>query len=99
MNVGFWASTCMDCQKTKVARHVRPPVRHIDVPSRRFSHIHIDLVGPLPAVPGYTHVFTVMYCSTRWPAVYSNRDSSAEPCIAALAEWNLKFWGPCQADL
>ena len=32
-DVGFWASTCLDCQETKVARHVCPLVHHIDVPS------------------------------------------------------------------
>ncbi len=30
-------------------RHVQVPPQHIPVPSRRFSHIQVDLVGPLPA--------------------------------------------------
>ena len=42
--------------------HVQPPVQCIDMPSRRFSqsHVHVNLVGPLPSVRSYTHVFTVV---------------------------------------
>ena len=69
-DVGAWASSCLDCQRTKVARHVRLPVQCIDVPSWHFSHVHVDLVGPLTSVRGYTHVFTVGDSSTRWLAAY-----------------------------
>ena len=44
------------------------------------------LIDPLLAVRGYTHVFTVLDCSTRWPATYQVRV-------------DLQFWGPCKADL
>ena len=44
---------------------MRPPVQRIDIPSRRFSHVHLDLVGPLHSVRGYTHLFTVVDRSTR----------------------------------
>ena len=42
----------------------------IDVPSRRFSHIHIDLTCPLLEVRDYTHVFTVVDRSTNSLAAY-----------------------------
>jgi hypothetical protein len=44
------AKACLDCQRAKVHRHVQAPLQHISVHTRRFSHIHEDLVGPLPAL-------------------------------------------------
>ena len=38
---------CVDCHKAKVDKHLHPPLGEVPVPSRRFSTIHIDLVGPL----------------------------------------------------
>ena len=62
------------------------PVQRIDVPSRRFSHVHVDLVGPLPSVRGYTHVFTVVDRLTRWPAAYPIQETSTRACIDSLLQ-------------
>ena len=43
--------------------------QHISVPSRCFSHIHVDLVGPLPASEGFTHLFMVIDRTIRWTSV------------------------------
>ena len=93
-DVGAWASSCLDCQRIKVARHVRPPVQCTDVPSQRFSHVHVDLVGPLPSVRGYTHVFTVVDHSSCWPAAYPIQDTTTTACINALVKWNSSFGVP-----
>jgi hypothetical protein len=45
---------------------VRLPPQHMAVPAQWFSHIHVDLVGPLPALKGSTYVFTVIDGNTRW---------------------------------
>ncbi|MFN9906454.1 MAG: integrase zinc binding domain-containing protein, partial [bacterium] len=58
-DVTAWAKSCLGCQRAKVHRHVQVPPQHIPVPSRRFSHIHVDLVGPLPTSKGFTHLFTI----------------------------------------
>ena len=73
---------------------MRPPVQHIDVPPRRFSHVHVDLVGPLPSVRGYTHVFTVVDRSTRLPAAYPIQETSTRACIDSLMEWISCFGVP-----
>ena len=93
-DVGAWASSCLDCQRTKVARHMRPPVQRIDMPSQRFSHVHIDLVGPLPSVRGYTHMFTMVDRSTRWPTAYPIQDTTTTACINTLVEWISCFGVP-----
>ena len=33
----------------------------------RFAHVYIDLVGPLPASKGHTHLLTIVDRFTRWP--------------------------------
>ena len=39
---------CVNCQKAKVFRHNRPPMQDFILPNARFSHVHLDFVGPLP---------------------------------------------------
>jgi hypothetical protein len=48
-DVTAWAKACLGCLRAKVHRHVQVPPQHIPVPTCHFSHIHVDLVGPLPA--------------------------------------------------
>ena len=62
-----WCLDCTSCQTAKVTRQPVAPVQSIPVPEKRFSHIHVDLVGPLPAsASGHTHLLTVVDRSTRW---------------------------------
>jgi hypothetical protein len=57
----------VQCARGKVHVHIKAPVQAIEVPTQPFTHIHIDLVGPLPAsVSGKTHLLTIMDRSTRW---------------------------------
>ena len=55
-----WARSCIPCQQLKIARHVRTPLQHLEVPQCHFDSIHIDLVGPLPPSQGFS------YCSPSW---------------------------------
>ena len=48
-DIGLLASTYLDCQRTKVARHVRPPVRRINISSSHFSHVQVDNTTRWPA--------------------------------------------------
>lgn len=36
------------------------------MPARRFTHIKIDLVGPLPPSHGFTHLLIIVDRTTRW---------------------------------
>jgi len=90
-----WASQCLACQRGKVTRHVHVLPEPIPMPHRRFSHIHVDLVGPLPAARGATHLFTIIDRSTRWPEAYPVADTSAATCARVLLEeWVARFGVP-----
>ena len=47
--VARWARTCVPCQTAKTTVHIKPPLDVFHVPFRRFDHVHVDLVGPLPS--------------------------------------------------
>ena len=56
-----WSRDCQFCQRAKVTRQLRAAVQQMPIPARRFSHIHLDLVGPLPrSKEGFNHLLTVV---------------------------------------
>ena len=58
------------------------------MPSSRFEHIHVDVVGPLPSSNGYTHLLTIVDRYSRWPEVIPVADTSAGLlCMALLYGW------------
>ena len=60
-DVAAWCRDCQGCARGKVHKHVHTPVQSFTTPSRRFAHLHVDLVGPLPASrDGFTHLFTIV---------------------------------------
>lgn len=93
--VAEWTRQCLACQRGKVTRHVQVLPEAIPVPHRRFSHVHVDLVGPLPAASGYTHLLTVVDRSTRWPEAFPISDTSAASCAHTLISgWVARFGVP-----
>jgi hypothetical protein len=86
---------CLQCQKSKVHRHVSLQAAHIPVPVRRFAHIHVDLVGPLPRSSGFSYLFTVIDRTTRWPEAIPLTSTTAADCAAALLQgWIQRFGVP-----
>jgi hypothetical protein len=68
---------------------------HIPVPVRRFSHLHVDLVGPLPRSSGFSYLFTVVDRTTRWPEAVPLASTTAADCAAALLQgWIQRFGVP-----
>ena len=66
-----------------------------NLPGRRFDHIHIDLVGPLPPSQGQTHLLTVVDRYTRWPEAIPLKSTDTESCARALIfHWIARFGIP-----
>ena len=64
--VKSFCDNCDACHRAKVDRHLRPPPARIPIPSRRFSVLHIDLIGPLPEVRGRRYILSTMDRHNRW---------------------------------
>jgi transposase InsO family protein len=96
--VARWCRDCQQCQGAKVSSTPASPPQHIANPTQRFSHLHVDLVGPLPpSAGGHTHLLTVLDRYTRWAEAIPLRSTSAESCAAALiGGWVARFGVPEQ---
>ena len=93
--IGCWAKQCLACQTPKVQTHVQAPLQRFETPLRRFDHIHVDLVGPLPPSNGYTHLFTVIDQFSRWPEAIPLTSTTAADCAQALLiHWISRFGIP-----
>jgi cleavage and polyadenylation specificity factor subunit 1 len=58
-DIAAWCRDCVSCQRAKVTKQPRAPVQPIPIPPRRFSHVHVDLLGPLPvSEDGFIYLMT-----------------------------------------
>ncbi|KAG7307845.1 hypothetical protein JYU34_006448 [Plutella xylostella] len=79
-----WARTCLQCQRSKVNRHVSSPLGRFDQPSQRFRHVHIDIIGPLPHSDNFTYCLTAVDRYSRWPEVWPMSSITAEEVSSTL---------------
>jgi cleavage and polyadenylation specificity factor subunit 1 len=94
-DVSAWSRTCEPCQLSKVYRHTKATLAPFAQPRRRFGHIHVDVVGPLPPSEGQRYLFTVVDRSTRWPEATPMVEANAETCAQALVStWIARFGIP-----
>ena len=94
-DVTAMARACLPCQQGKITKHVHVRPEHIPVPSRRFSHVYVDLVGQLPASEGFTYLFTVIDRTTRWAEAVPRQMTSTAACARALfRSWISSFGVP-----
>jgi hypothetical protein len=92
-------SFCRDCQRCdrgKVTAMVHTQIQPIQLPVKRFSHVHINIVGPLQASPeGCTHLLTMVDRSTRWAEAFPLVNTSTASCAGAFFNsWVSRFGVP-----
>ena len=87
-----WARQCLPCQKSKVTKHVTPPIGDFKVPNRRFQHINLDLVT-LPVSNGFRYLLTAVDRFTRWPIAVPLIDMTAQSVIDAFSYGWVQHFG------
>ena len=59
-NVSKFVKECHPCQAAKTGKQIHLPISQIPVPARRFSHINLDILGPLPESNGFKYMLIAM---------------------------------------
>jgi len=95
-DVKKWCSECAACARAKVTTQPTSPVESVPIPAGRFSHVHVDIVGPLPATSsGSSYLFTMVDRATRWPEAVPLKGISARECADAFtAHWVARYGVP-----
>ncbi|GFN76420.1 Pol polyprotein [Plakobranchus ocellatus] len=68
---------------------------NLQITKKRFSHIYIDIVGPLPESCGYRYLLTIIDRNTRWPEAIPIPNITTDECVQALVGgWISRFGIP-----
>ena len=92
-----WCHNCLSCQQMKMTRHIHPPTRQLNEAVARFTHVHMDIVGPLPAINNspFRYLVTFIDRSTNWIEAHPVLSITAEEVWHAfLTTWFSRFGVP-----
>ena len=82
--VNTWSRVCIQCQASNIQTHIKAPLKTFSVPARRFEHINVDLIGPLPPSQGFTYLITIVDRFKRWPEAIPLTDCNTVTCAPAF---------------
>ncbi len=83
-NITAWARGCLACQRGKIHRHTCPAPQPIPIPQLHFSHLHVDLVGPLQYSNSFNYILTIIDQTSKWMETVPLSEMSAAACSKAL---------------
>ncbi len=92
-DVTAWARGCLARQRGKIHRHTCLAPQPIPIPLRRFSHLHVDLVGPLQDSNNFNYIFTIIDRTSKWMETIPLSDTSAVACAKALTFTRISCFG------
>jgi hypothetical protein len=88
-DITAWCRKYHSCRSAKITKHVSSPVVRIPVPERRFTHIRMNLVGPLPtSTEGNKYLLTIIDRTIRYLEAVALKDVEAQIGLTTfLQQW------------
>ena len=84
-DVATWARQCLQYFRSKIQRHTLAPFQEISSPpTSRFTHVHVDLTGPLPPSNGYTYLMVAVSRFSRYFQAIPIKGINAEECASSF---------------
>ncbi|GBO01576.1 hypothetical protein AVEN_241564-1 [Araneus ventricosus] len=74
LNIVNFTTSCINFQKSKIARHLHSPLAKFKVPNQRVVHINIDIIVLLPSSQGFSYCLRAIDRFSRWPAAMPMAD-------------------------
>ena len=94
-DIATFCRECHGCSSSKVQRHNRSVLSQFPQPTARLQHVHVDIVGPLPASKGKRYLLTAIDRFTRWPVAMPLTKVTAEDCTDAfMSGWVAQYGCP-----
>ena len=95
-DIAKWVADCQECGHAKVIRQPPTVIQPIPVHTQRFSHIHVDFMGPLTvSKEGFRYLFTIIDQSSRWLEAIPLASMDTDTCMEALiSNWIARFGIP-----
>jgi hypothetical protein len=95
-DIAAWCQDCQQCARGKASPQPAALIQPIPVPERRFTHAHVDIVGPLPtSAVGFSYLFTMVDRFTRRLEVVPIKSITAQQCVDIfIATWVARYGLP-----
>ena len=90
-----WCQQCNDCQRNKVTKHNKSAVTPIDIETSKFSHIHMDIVGPLPLSDNFAYLLTMIDRFSNWTEAIPLKNIDTKTILDSfLSNWVSRYGVP-----
>lgn len=100
-DVSTWVKRCLSCQKAKVQTHAWALTAVFEPKSRRFDHVHIDVICPLSISQRFKYLLTIVDRYTLWPEAIPLKETTTTAVARALvhAMVGLPSSEPCPHEI
>ncbi len=65
-DITAWSPGYLACQRGKIHCHTRLATQPIPILQQRFSHLHLDFVGPLQYSNNFNYIFAIIDHTSKW---------------------------------
>lgn len=94
-DISKWCKCCIQCQQSKISRHVKLIPEKFVAPDGRFDQVHIDIIGPLPASQGFLYCLTMIDRFSRWTEAAPMKNMTVQTVAKVFYDtWISRYGAP-----